>query len=531
MQHIISRSLDREIRVPLHLDEAETCIARPRAARLHHTRASEPAMNIGRPADGPAKLDWNSLPALRAPSQVSDTFATSSDPQKNDSPPSLSCLVRGHSRPRPLRRPDNDRTSAIHRPLRRRQQQALPQVVDLHSHRDVPSASPLWGPVHRPASDPAARHPLHRRQQRAVPVREHLHADHVLDAGPTRRRAVHRDADDHVADRAAVPDPLHHGQQRAVLGREHVHADDGLHERQAVRRRVRLVSHAAAPDPVHYGEQRAVLDGEHLHAYDGVYPGDAVRRSVYSDGYVGCLFAGGVLDGRAVLDTLAVARMRDIDGSASLEEPNVQHKPEPMCTSDISHRTRFLGEWACSATDLAAIFIESLTVAAVAFSDEERLRYLRDVEQLSLHILPVANLPRLNVVTTSREFPSAEKSECFSPLSVPPGWRPRSLESRQLLLHRDVAASDLTIRGDTLRIAAGPRFSLTTARVTGAWAKGRAREGRSDEEIGQHGMVTKVTYTRDAGARLKLRRRSMLLGRQQQQGVNGTGRRQSTTMG
>jgi len=38
----------------------------------------------------------------------------------------------------------------------------------------------------------------------------------------------------------------------------------------------------------------------------------------------------------------------------------------------FSHRTRFLGEWACSATDLAAIFIESLTVAAVAFSDEER---------------------------------------------------------------------------------------------------------------------------------------------------------------
>ena len=57
MQHIISRSLDREIRVPLHLDEAETCIARPRAARLHHTRACEPAMNIGRPADGPAKLE------------------------------------------------------------------------------------------------------------------------------------------------------------------------------------------------------------------------------------------------------------------------------------------------------------------------------------------------------------------------------------------------------------------------------------------------------------------------------------------
>ncbi len=31
------------------------------------------------------------------------------------------------------------------------------------------------------------------------------------------------------------------------------------------------------------------------------------------------------------------------------------------------------------------------------------LAYLRDVEQLSLHILPVANLLRLNVVTASRE--------------------------------------------------------------------------------------------------------------------------------
>ncbi|KAL3960885.1 hypothetical protein ACCO45_006002 [Purpureocillium lilacinum] len=125
------------------------------------------------------------------------------------------------------------------------------------------------------------------------PSGEHLHADHVLDAGPTRRRAVHRDADDHVADRAAVPDPP------CTMGNSAPCSGGSTCTPTMVCTSGKpcggaCVSFPTPPPltPVHHGEQRAVLDGEHLHAYDGVYPGDAVRRSVYSDGYVGCLFAG-----------------------------------------------------------------------------------------------------------------------------------------------------------------------------------------------------------------------------------------------